>query len=153
MSSQTAPQSTGRGISPVAGKALEAMFVVLYIGLVTTALYGGTVPEYRSETGNEIAERTASNAAMEIESAIPPETALAKTQTSVSLPPTIAGVTYRIEVTGAGLVLSHPNPDIGVRIPLVVSDRVVTIDGAWESTASATVVVTTTDGGLVVTLR
>lgn len=150
---ETIPKTAERAVSPVAGKALEAMFVVLYISLMITALYGGTVPEYRSTAGNEIAERTAANVVMEIEGAIPPETATAETETSVSLPSTIAGMSYRIEVLETELVLSHPNPEIGVRLPLVLSDRVVTIDGTSKSTDPASVVITRTDRGLVVSLR
>jgi len=94
-----------RGASPVVGKAMEATLVVFYIGLVTTALYGGAVPEYRAAAGAEVAERTLANAATSVESAVPPNATAATVHLEVDPPATIVGERYRIRPDGTDLVL------------------------------------------------
>lgn len=142
-----------RAVSPVVGKALEATLVVLYLGLVSASLYGGAVPEYRTAAGQEVAERTASNAAIEIQDAIPPETAAGETRISIDLPATIAGEAYHLSVGDGRLHLDHPNTAVSTSVPLVLPDRVVDISGTWESGGSTHVRVTSTDEGLVVRLE
>lgn len=142
-----------RAVSPVVGKALEATLVVLYLGLVTASLYGGAVPEYRTAAGQEVAERTASNAAMEIQGAVPPETAGGESRVDVDLPATIAGEAYHLDVEDGRLRLDHPNGAVSTSVPLVLSDRVVDVSGTWESGGSTHVRVTSTDEGLVVRLE
>lgn len=51
-----------RAVSPVVGKALEAALVVLFIGLVTTSLYGSVLPSYRTTAGDGVGERTLASA-------------------------------------------------------------------------------------------
>lgn len=142
-----------RATSPVVGKALEATLVVLYIGLVTATLYGGAVPDYRTAAGEEVAERTASNAATDVESAVPPETVAVETRADVELPATIAGETYRIHAEDGRLVLDHPNPDVSTAVPLVLPDRVVGVSESWESGESTRVRVSSIDGGVEVHLE
>lgn len=141
-----------RAISPVIGKSMEATLVVLYLGLVTTALYGGAVPEYRAEAGSEVAERTLADAATDIEAAIPPEAEGVTVSRKVELPATIAGEAYRIRIDGNRLVLEHPNPAIDETAPLVLPERVVAVSGTWQSGETARIVVTTADAGLEVRL-
>lgn len=141
-----------RAISPVIGKSMEATLVVLYIGLVTTALYGGAVPEYRAEAGSEVAERTLADTATDIEAAIPPEATTATVTRETELPATIAGEAYRIRANDDRLVLDHPNPSVEATAPLILPERVVAVSGAWQSGAEARLVVATTDGGLEVRL-
>lgn len=147
-----ADYASDRAISPVIGKSMEATLVVLYIGLVTTALYGGAVPEYRAEAGSEVAERTLADAATDIEAAVPPDATGATVTREVGLPATIAGEAYRVQADGDRLVLDHPNPAIDETVPLVLPARVTEISGTWRSGEGARVVVTTTDGGLEVRL-
>lgn len=147
-----ADYASDRAISPVIGKSMEATLVVLYIGLVTTALYGGAVPEYRAEAGSEVAERTLADAATDIEAAVPPDATGATVTREVGLPATIAGEAYRVHADGDRLVLDHPNPAIDETVPLVLPARVTEISGTWRSGEGARVVVTTTDGGLEVRL-
>jgi hypothetical protein len=144
-----------RAVTPVVGKSMEATLAVLYIGLVTTALYGGAVPDYRAEAGAEVAERTLADAATDIEAAVPPETTAATVSRDVELPATIAGSAYRIRTAGDGdrLVLDHPTPEIGGSVPLLLPERVVAVSGTWESGEDARLVVTATDGGLEVRLE
>lgn len=143
-----------RAISPVIGKSMEATLAVLYIGLVTTALYGGAVPDYRAEAGGEVAERTLADAATDIEAAVPPEATDATATRDVELPATIAGEAYRIRADDAGdrLTLDHPNPEISGSVPLVLPERVVTVSGTWQSGEDARIVVRTVEGGLEVRL-
>lgn len=141
-----------RATSPVVGKALEATIVVLYLGLVTAALYGGALPEYRTAAGGEVAERTAAHAAASIERAVPPEADTAETRLEVDVPETIAGEAYRISVEGDRVVLEHPDPGVSTTAPLVVPDRVDDVTGSWQSGGSTSVRVTTVEGGLEVRL-
>lgn len=142
-----------RGMSPVVGKAMEATLVVLYIGLVTTTLYAGAIPEYRSAAGEEVAERTLADAATDIEASVPPETVRASVRIDVDLPPTIAGDSYRIHANGTRLSLEHPNPAIHASVPLVVPGRVDSVTGTWNGGEEASIRVVKTDSGLEVTLE
>jgi hypothetical protein len=146
-------RAADRAVSPVVGKSLEATLVVLYIGLVTTALYGGAVPDYRAEAGDEVAERTLAAATTDIEAAMPPETAGATVTREIELPATIAGEAYRIRADERRLVLDHPNPGVSASMPLVLPERVVAVSGTWRSGDDTRIVVTTTDGGLEVRLE
>ena len=140
-------------MSPVVGKAMEATLAVLYIGLVTTTLYAGAVPEYRASAGGEVAERTLSDAATDIEAAIPPTAADASVRVDVDLPSTIAGDAYRITANGSHLYLEHPNPAVRTSVPLVVPDRVDSISGTWNSSEDAEIHLTSTEAGIEVTLE
>lgn len=152
MSKSDLLRAADRAISPVIGKSMEATLVVLYIGLVTTALYGGAVPEYRAEAGSEVAERTLADTATDIEAAIPPEATTATVTREIELPATIAGEAYRIHADDDRLVLDHPNPSVEATAPLMLPERVVAVSGTWQSGAEARLVVATTDGGLEVRL-
>lgn len=145
-------RASTRAMSPVVGKALEATLVVLYIGLVTTTLYGGAVPEYRHAAGSEVAERVVADAATDIESAIPPEATAARVRLEVDLPPSIAGDQYRVRAARGHLVLEHPDPSVATRVPLVLPDRVTAVTGTWEAGDDAAIDVETTERGLEVSL-
>ncbi len=140
-------------MSPVVGKALEATLVVLYIGLLTTLLYGGAVPEYRATAGAELADRTVSTAATDVERAVPPETMGAEVRVDVDMPPTIAETNYRIRADGDRLLLEHPDPDIEASVPLAVPDRVETLSGTLHSGGESTIVATASDGSVEVRLE
>lgn len=142
-----------RGVSPVVGKALEISVVVLYIGLLSTTLYGGVVPDFRSAAGDELADRTLAGATQEIEDAVPPEMAAVDVRQRVELPRTIRGEPYHVRTDGRTLVLDHPDPNVGVETTLAVPAAVVQVEGSWSSTAEAFVVVERTDAGLVVRLE
>ena len=142
-----------RAMTPVVGKAMEATLVVLYVGLVTAALYGGAVPEYRSSAGAEVAERALADAATDVERAVPPETRAATARVEVDLPPTIAGSAYRVRVDSGQLRLDHPDPGVAATAPLVLPARVDDVSGTWESGEETSVRVESTDGGLEVHLE
>lgn len=141
-----------RAMSPVVGKAMEATLVVLYIGLVTTTLYGGAVPAYRAAAGAEVADRTLADAATDVQSAVPPDATAATVRLDVDLPGTIAGSGYTIRSNDEELVLDHPDPTVSSRTPLVVPDRVVSVTGAWQGGDDAAIRIVAVEGGLEVEL-
>jgi hypothetical protein len=154
MGSRESLRRDDRGLSPVVGKTLELGLVVLYLGFVTTTLYGGVVPDYRTAAGQSVADRTLASGAERIEAAIPPNTTHVAVERRVSLPTTIRGEQYRVEATNrTSLRLRHPNPAIGGRVRLVVPDAVVSVSGEWRSGSPAAVTVSRNTTGLVVQLE
>lgn len=142
-----------RAMSPVVGKTLEAGLVVLFVGLLTTTLFGNVVPAYRTAAGGELAERTVAGASDRVEASVPPAAHDATVHRRVDLPGTIAGASYRIRVEGRRLVLDHPNPSIEASTRLALPDRVETVRGAWEGDGDPSITVRSDDAGLVVVLR
>lgn len=141
-----------RAMSPVVGKAMEAVIVVLYVGLVAAALYGGAVDGYRGAAGAEVAERTLADVSTDVESAIPPATADASVRIEVDIPPTIAGAAYRVRAGSDELVLEHPDPAVSTSAPLVLPERVVGVTGTWESGEDAEIRVESVEDGIEVRL-
>lgn len=141
-----------RALAPVVGKALEAALVVLFLGLLTTTLYGGVVPDYRDAAGNEMGERTLSLAAQRIQQAVPPVGSEVSAHYRVDLPRTIRGRAYRIEADGRSLVLSHPSSAVGGRSRLVLPESVVSVSGSWSSREPTAVRVTDVEDGIAVRL-
>ncbi|MFC7156312.1 hypothetical protein ACFQPA_12750 [Halomarina halobia] len=141
-----------RGATPVVGKALEAGIVVLYIGLLTTTLYGGVVPGYRTAAGDAVGDRTLAAAAERVQQSVPPEAAAVDVRVRVDLPRTIRGERYRIRTDGSALVLDHPHPEVGGRARLALPPQVVRVEGSWASDERALVRVRGTDEGVVVRL-
>ncbi|SNZ12633.1 hypothetical protein SAMN06269185_1843 [Natronoarchaeum philippinense] len=144
--------ATTRAASPVVGKALEAGIVILYIGLLTTTLYAGAIPEYRSAAAQEVADRTLADASAELRAAIPHNATAVNATTRLELPRTIGSSAYTIRVTSGRLVLEHPHPSVGGKTPLALPESVETVDGHWDSQESANVRVRDSPNGLVVRL-
>ncbi|KOX93691.1 DUF7266 family protein [Haloarcula rubripromontorii] len=142
-----------RALSTVVEKLLSMGIVLLYIGLVTTTLYGGTVPAYQSAVGAELGDRTLAEATARVEQAIPPDARAVSATVRVSLPETIDGAGYSIRTDGDALVLDHPHPDIGSRAQPVLPDRVDTFEGEWQAGSPTVVVVSGTQGNVTVTLE
>ena len=141
-----------RAASPVVGKALEAGIVILYIGLLTTTLYAGAIPEYRSAAAQEVADRTLADASAELRAAVPHNATTVNATASLQLPQTIRNSAYTIRVEEGQLVLEHPHPSVGGKTPLVLPESVETVDGHWDSQESANVRVRDSPNGLVVRL-
>lgn len=137
-----------RGLTPAVGKALEVGVVVLFVGVMSTALYGGVVPDYRGDVGDEVAERTVAAAAERVENAVPPAARHARVVHRVDLPVSIRGAGYRVVATGGSLVVEHPSPEIDARTRLALPARVASVSGAWESGEEAVVLVTGDADGL-----
>ncbi len=128
-----------RAGSAVVGKALEAAIVVLYVGLLTSTLYAGAIPEYRTAAGQEVADRTLADANTDIRSAVPPNASRVNATVRFDLPATIRGEAYALRVDGRQLVLDHPDDAVGGRTPLALPGRVDSVDGRWESRGDAVV--------------
>jgi hypothetical protein len=122
-----------RGVTPVVEKTLTIGIVVLYLAGMTTIDFGGVVPDYRTATGAEVAERTLVGAATDVEDAVPPAEANATARAAVDLPATIREHGYRIRPDGRALVLDHPVDRIDDRVRLALPAADVTIVGAWDS--------------------
>ncbi|KPN30009.1 hypothetical protein SY89_00729 [Halolamina pelagica] len=141
-----------RALTPAVGKALELGIVVLFVGVLTTALYGGAVPQYRDVVGGEVGDRAVVAAAERVENAVPPSASDVRTVHSVHLPRSIRGENYGIAVENRTLVLDHPSPAVDARARLALPDRVDSVDGAWRSSDDTVVLVTDGADGLHVEL-
>lgn len=142
-----------RAVAPVVGKAMEAGLVVLYVGLVTSALFGGVVPGYRTAAGDAVAERTVAAAAQRIQQSVPPNATGVRVQVRVRVPETIRTRAYDVAVRNRTLVVDHPHPGVDAGARLALPEAVVSASGRWDSTEPAVVVVRSVPGGLAVRLR
>ena len=104
-----------RAVAPVVGKALEVGLVVLYVGLLTSALYGHAVPGYRSTAGDAMGDRALSTASHRVQQAVPPDARRVDTRMRVDLPKTIRGRRYEVRAVNRSLVLDHPHRAVGGR--------------------------------------
>lgn len=146
------PAGRDRAVTPATGKLLEVALVVLFVGLASTALYGGAVPGYQSAAGTEVAERTLASASQRVQQAVPPNGSRVEASARVDLPTAITGRQYEVHVDGRRLVLDHPDPAVERSVRLALPDAVVSVSGRWSSGSTARVVVRGTDRGLVVEL-
>ncbi|WP_332898141.1 DUF7266 family protein [Haladaptatus sp. CMSO5] len=141
-----------RAVTPVVGKVFEVGLVALYIGLLTTTLYAGAVPDYRTAAGQEVGERVLASTTQRVEQSIPPAATTVHHRQTVSIPQTIRGEQYEIRAENESLVLVHPNDAIGGRARLALPDRVVSVSGTWRSTDETAIVAEDASGGLRVRL-
>jgi hypothetical protein len=141
-----------RGVSPVIGKTFEIGLILLYVGLLSTALYGGIVPGYQTYAGEEVGERVLASTAQRIEAAVPPAATRTTVRRRVEIPSTIGGATYEIRLHRGRLVLDHPNDDIDVSTRLGLPASVDRTVGACQSSAKPIVTVTDGADGRVVSL-
>lgn len=143
-----------RGATPAVSKIMEVAIVVLYLGVVTTALYAGAIPEYRDAAGSRIGDRALASAAGQIENAVPAatEAVSVRRRVRVDLPRTIRGEGYRIRVENRTLVLDHSRASISGRLPLAIPPSVVSVAGRWSSDRPAVVTVEGSSDGLRVRL-
>lgn len=137
-----------RGLAPVVGKTLEIGLVLLFIAGLSTALFGGVVPDYRTAVGGEVAERTAVAAAERVDAAVPPIARSARVERRVPLPDTIRGAAYRVAAEDRALVLEHPARGVDATARLALPSRVVSVEGTWQSGADTVIIVTTAPDGL-----
>jgi hypothetical protein len=141
-----------RGVTPAVGKILEVGLVVLFVGLATTVLLGGAVPDYRTAVSAEVGERVLATASGEVERAVPPVAREVEATREVSIPATIRDSGYALQVDGRWLVLDHPHPEVNGRMRLSLPPSVHRVEGGWESGARTVVHVRGGDDGLVVEL-
>jgi hypothetical protein len=149
---RTGVAADDRAVTPAVGKSLEAGLVVLFVGLLATALLGGYVPDYRAASGAQLGDRVLAAAGQEVEAAVPPTAREVDTRRTVELPSSIGGENYEIAVDGRSLVLDHPRRSVRGRVRLVLPPSVDRVEGGWESGAEQVVVVRGDETGLVVEL-
>lgn len=142
-----------RAVSPIIGKVLEAGLVVLYVGLLTSTLYGGVVPTYRTAVGDEVGGRVLSKTAERIQQAVPAVGTNVDVRMRVSIPETIRGRGYVVRTNGRTLTLDHPNSRLNSSVRLALPTRVATVRGNWSSRSPALIVVRSGPDGLVVELK
>lgn len=148
---------TDRGVTPVVAKTLEIGIALLFVTGLTTALFGGVVPDYRDAAAERVADRTLAGAATQLESALPPPATTVRVDHRIRLPETIRGSGYQIVAgeSGSGaatLTLAHPTGGVGGTLRLAVPARVATVRGTWHSGERTSVVVRGGDGHLDVRL-
>lgn len=141
-----------RGLSTVVEKLLSLSIVMLYITLLTTVLYGGSVPAYRGAVGGQLGERALAEATAEVERTVPPRGRNVAATRRVDIPATIDGGGYRIRANGTHLLLDHPDDEVGGTARPVLPDRVGNVTGEWQSGADTVVTVTGSRGNLTVRL-
>jgi len=141
-------------------KSLEAAIVILFIGVATSGLYAGVIPEYRSVTAAEVGDRTLAAAGHEIERAVPPEgeeTVIEhRAEHRVTLPATIRSKPYHIAPDDDGstrIELRHPHRSIAGTRSLSLPEHVIEVRGELPG-GDGVIVVTTTpeDDGVIITL-
>lgn len=130
-----------RAVTPVVSKTLEIGLVLLFVGGLSTTLFGGVVPDYRDAAGDRVADRTIAGAATDLESAIPPRAVDVRVERRVPLPATIRGAGYRIIAADGTLTVDHPNSAVRSAASLALPERVVSVTGTWHSGATTVVVV------------
>lgn len=143
---------TDRALAPVVGKLLEVGIVTLYITTLLGAMYGGIVPEYRSATGEEVAERTVVSAAQEIQRAVPATTHELTVERRIGLPTEIYDRQYEIRAEDEQLILDHRRSELDRTVRLAVPERVDTVSGSWRSTGEQWIVVHGDDSGVSIEL-
>lgn len=142
-----------RAVSTVVEKTLAIGLVALFVSLVSVTVYGGVVPEFRTATGEELADRTLAKATERVQQAVPPNATDVDARVRVALPGTIQGAGYRIYPDRRTLVLDHPDDRIATRARFALPASVVRVEGEWQSGAPAYVRVERVDAGLVVRLE
>jgi len=145
-------EAADRAVTPVVSKTLEIGLVVLFVAGLSTALFGGAVPDYRDAAADRVADRALAGAATEIENAVPPRAASVRVERRVDLPATIRGAGYRVVADDGRLRLDHPNPSVGGALRLVVPERVASVSGTWRSGADTAVTIAGGDGRLSIRL-
>jgi len=142
-----------RGLSTVVEKLLSLSIVMLYITLLTTVLYGGSIPAYQGAVGAQLGERALAEATAEVERAVPPRGRSVAASRRVDLPGTIDGSPYSIRANGTHLLLSHPDDEVGGQAQPVLPDRVENVTGTWYSGADTVVTVSGSRGNLTIRLE
>ncbi|MFC6787270.1 hypothetical protein ACFQFH_15780 [Halobaculum halobium] len=124
-----------RAVTPIVAKTLEIGLVVLFVGGLSTALFGGAVPDYRDAAADRVGDRALAGAATDVERAVPPPAASVHVERRVELPATIRGSGYRVVAAGEVLRLDHPNPSVDGTVRLALPERVSSVSGTWRSGA------------------
>jgi hypothetical protein len=141
-----------RAAAPVVGKALEIAVLLVFVGVVSAALFGSLVPTYRTAAGEEVGDRTLVAVAGQIDTAAAVTDSVVERRVTVSMPQTIRGAAYVVRAVDERgpqrLELGHPHPGIDGSVPLATPPAAA-VDGTLRSTSEPTVVVTRNASGTV----
>lgn len=119
-----------RAVSAVIEKIVAVGLVALFVSGFGAALFGGVVPDYRASAADELAERSLAAVADGVEAAVPTSRATADVTRTVAVPATIAGSTYRFELAGRRLRVSHPQPALDATTTLAIPPGVDVANGS-----------------------
>jgi len=142
-----------RAVSTVVEKTLAIGLVTLFVSLTSATVYGGVVPDARTTTGAELADRTLAKASERVQQAVPPNATAVDTRIRVTLPATIRGANYHIRADGQSLVFDHPRDALDRRVRLALPSHVTRIEGQWQSGGETYIRVTDAGDGVVVRLE
>lgn len=145
--------SDNRAVSSVVGKVLAIGIAVLYIGGMTAILFGGIVPDYERETGEELADRVTARVAGHIEQAVPEANGTVDTRRTVPLPATIEQHSYTLTVRNGVLALNHSDGTISAQTQLRLPEHVTVTDGTYHSGDPLVIRVTGTAGNWTLSLE
>lgn len=141
-----------RAAAPVVGKALEIAVLVVFVGVVSAALFGSLVPTYRTAAGEAVGDRALAAVAGQVDTAAAVTDSVVERRVAISMPRTIRGAAYTVRAVNGSerqrLELDHPHPGVGGTLPLATPPAV-TVDGTLRSTGEPTVVVTQSTSGTV----
>ncbi|WP_410765562.1 hypothetical protein [Haloferax sp. DFSO60] len=154
------PWNDSRGVVPVVGKALEAAIAVLFIGLLTTVLFAGVLPDHRDAVGDELADRALATTVEQLETTadVPPATTDVEHRAVLDIPRSIQRETYRLSYVANGtvggetnttipvVVLDHPQDRLDRQFPLSLPDSV-TASGTCHSGTDCFVHISQEDDG------
>ncbi|WP_380678788.1 DUF7263 family protein [Salinigranum sp. GCM10025319] len=100
-----------RAAAPVVGKTMEVAVLVVFLGVVSAALFGSVVPQYRTAAGAEIGDRVLVAAAGQIETAASGPESVVERRVDVSVPRTIRGAAYVVRAENRnGTFTLSPRP-------------------------------------------
>lgn len=140
-----------RAAAPVVGKTLEIAVLVVFVGLISAALFGSVVPAYRTAAGAEVGDRVLVASVGQVEVAAAAPESVGTRRVALSVPRTIRGEPYVLSADSVNgtptLTLAHPQPKIGGTHALSVPSEVVSVAGEVRSTTAPTVVVSRQRGG------
>lgn len=122
-----------RGMTPVVSKTLAIGIALLYVGGMSTLLFGGVVPAYQTAAGDELADRTLAAAAGGIERSVPEVDGRVERVRYVSLPDRIHGEHYRLELSGTRLTLVCPDRGMRTGTRLSLPPHITVEEGSWRS--------------------
>lgn len=120
-----------RAVSPVVEKTIAIGIAVLFVGGFGATLLTGAVPDYQRAAGQEVGERILATAAAEIERAVPAVDGTVDVTSERTLPGTIRGRSYALNLTNRSLSLDHPDDAIGGSTRVAVPSSVAVENATW----------------------
>lgn len=128
-----------RALTPVVEKTLAAGIALLFVGGMMGLMLGGIVPGFEVSAGEELGERTLATAAGDIERTATGVDGDVNRTVTVTLPATIDGSTYELELEDRSLTLVHPEGAITESVPLGLPEGITVRDSRWQGGGELTI--------------